>query len=430
MSAGEQPSLPGTGQGSVGVAGQHEQRVKRGRAPAFWQAIPPGPRSAALGVLVFGLAALYPLVDRDSSHIFTAVSACGYAMLALGLNVVVGYAGLLDLGYAAFYAIGAYAFGMIGSAQFQPGATLDLHIGGVELFNMGPNGIHANFWFFLPLVALVAAFFGVILGAPTLRLRGDYLAIVTLGFGEIVPDIVRNLGVNNIFGWPDITGGENSLSGIDQPKLGAIQFGPGQPGSDQAWYYLSLVVLALIVLISVQLRDSRLGRAWIAIREDEVAASCMGINLTRTKLLAFAMGAFFSGFAGMINGSRLGAINPEDFTFEVSIAILCMVVLGGMGSIPGVIVGALIISELQYSLLDKASALAHSLGNVTHIGYLQTVDLTGAKYLIFGIILVLMMIFRREGILPSRRRSIELHPETLHEQAEENIQLAGLREEA
>jgi branched-chain amino acid transport system permease protein len=158
----------------------------------------------------------------------------------------------------------------------------------------------------------------------------------------------------------------------------------------------------------------------VAIREDEVAASCMGINLVRTKLLAFAMGAFFSGFAGMIIGSKNGSISPEDFTFEVSISILCMVVLGGMGSIPGVIIGALVISALQFTLLDQATNWAHALGNVTHIGYLQTVDLVGAKYLIFGIILVLMMIFRREGIWPSRQRAVELHPDDPDVLAEEN----------
>ncbi len=398
------------------------RQARRGILPAFWYRIPPGRRSLGMGVILFILAAIYPLIDTNSSHVDTAVSACGYAMLALGLNIVVGYAGLLDLGYAAFYAIGGYAFGMLGSAQFQPNATVDLRIANMDLFNMSPiTGIHASFWLALLLVACIAAFFGVILGAPTLRLRGDYLAIVTLGFGEIVPSVVRNLGSNNIFGWPDITGGENSLSGIAQPTLGP----PGQTwlafGTDpEPWYYLSLIVLALIVIITSRLRDSRLGRAWIAIREDEVAASCMGINLTRTKLLAFAMGAFFSGFAGMINASRLGSISPEDFTFQVSIAILSMVVLGGLGSIPGVIIGALIISALQFSLLDQATNWAHDVGNLTHIGYLQSVDLVGAKYLIFGIILVLMMIFRREGIWPSQRQALELHGEASGVVPEEN----------
>jgi len=394
--------------------------VARGRGSSFLRALPPGQRGLLLGVVALTLAALYPLLDHNSSHVDTAVSACSYAMLALGLNVVVGYAGLLDLGYAAFYAIGAYAFAMIGSAQFQPGSTLDIQIVGLHIFSMGASGIHANFWLFLPIVACVAALFGVILGAPTLRLRGDYLAIVTLGFGEIVPSVIRNLGANNVFGWPDITGGQNSLSGIDQPVLGPVAFGT----DPQPWYYLSLVVLTLIVIIASRLRESRLGRAWIAIREDEVAASCMGINLVRTKLLAFGMGAFFSGFAGMINGSRLGSISPEDFTFEVSIAILCMVVLGGMGSIPGVIVGALIVAALQFTLLDQATNLAHWIGNTSGIGYLQTVDLVGAKYLIFGLILVLMMIFRREGIWPSQRRAIELHAEEDDSGPGENMILA------
>ena len=389
---------------------------RAGNGPSFWRNLPPWSRALIPWVVAFVIAALIPILDGDSSQIDTLVSAMSFAILALGLNIVVGYAGLLDLGYAAFYAIGAYTFAMIGSAQFQPGKALVLNVFGVHLFSMGQNGIHANFWIFLPIVALVAAFFGVILGAPTLRLRGDYLAIVTLGFGEIVPAVIGNLGANNIFGWPDITGGENSLSGIDQPTLGGIVFAT----DPQPWYYLSLVVLAAIVFIVSRLRNSRLGRAWIAIREDEVAASCMGINLVRTKLLAFAMGAFFSGFAGMINGSRLGSISPGDFTFEVSIGILCMVVLGGMGNIAGVILGALLISALQFYLLDQMNSWAHSLGAATHIGFLQTVDLVGARYLIYGIILVLVMLYRREGLLPNRRRAIELHPDDPQTLAEEN----------
>ena len=190
-----------------------------------------------------------------------------YAMLALGLNVVVGFAGLLDLGYAAFFAIGAYVFGLIGSAHFQPSSQFSS-----PLISWGSNGIHANFWFFLPLCALVAALFGVVLGAPTLRLRGDYLAIVTLGFGEIVHKTVINLGPSNAFGWPDITGGDNSLSGIFQPQIASLQF-----STDQVpWYYLGLIVLTLVIMIAYSLQNSRLGRAWVAMREDELAATLHG----------------------------------------------------------------------------------------------------------------------------------------------------------
>ncbi len=417
-----QPPIETPGQRAATASGGRA-RARRTLMPPVLQRMPPGPRTLLFAIILFALAALFPIVDGDTSQVYTGVEACSFAILALGLNVVVGYAGLLDLGYAAFYAIGAYAFGLVGSAQFQPGASLNLRLGSLQIFTMGQDGIHANFWLFLPLAALVAALFGVILGAPTLRLRGDYLAIVTLGFGEIVPSIVRNLGPNNIFSWPNITGGENSLSGIDQPSLGSLQFTDPRP-----WYYLSLVVLALIALIATRLRSSRLGRAWVAIREDELAASCMGINLVRTKLLAFGMGAFFSGFAGMIIGSFLGAINPDNFAFQVSVAILCAVVLGGMGSIPGVILGGLIIGILQYSLLDQVTTWLGNVGSSTNISVLQPDHVSGLKYLIFGAILVLMMIFRREGILPNRRRAIELHADEADIVQDENQPLYDVRD--
>jgi branched-chain amino acid transport system permease protein len=415
MSNVEQQRVSASAPGANAVAAPRrasaETRRARGlRMPAPWYNLPPWLRTVLPWLIFFVLAGLFPVLDGNTSQVDTAVFAMSYAILALGLNIVVGYAGLLDLGYAAFYAIGAYAFGMIASAQFQPNARVNINIGGYSLFSMGPDiGIHANFWLFLPIVALIAALFGVILGAPTLRLRGDYLAIVTLGFGEIVPSVVRNLGPNNIFGWPDITGGQNSLSGIDQPTLGSLQF--TDPGP---WYYLSLAVLALIVFIASRLRNSRLGRAWVAIREDEVAASCMGINLVRTKLFAFAMGAFFSGFAGMIIGSKSGSIEPSNFSFQVSVAILCAVVLGGMGSIPGAVLGGLIVGILQFSLLDII------IGWVQQSGVAQSLDVEGLKYLIFGAILVGIMLFRREGLLPSGRRARELHPRDEQTLAEEN----------
>jgi branched-chain amino acid transport system permease protein len=367
------------------------------------------------------VALLFPVLLGPTGHVQDVtgdvVEGEIYAMLALGLNVVVGFAGLLDLGYAAFFAIGAYSFGMVSSAHFQPTSTFSSPI-----ISWGPSGIHANFWLFLPLCAMFAAVFGVLLGTPTLRLRGDYLAIVTLGFGEIVHKVVTNLGPGstiNAFGWPDITGGTNSLDGIYQPTLGGLQF-----STDQVpWYYLGLAVLALIIVIAYSLQNSRLGRAWVAMREDELAAACMGINLRNTKLLAFSMGAFFSGFAGVIQGSRLTLVDPTQFTFTISISILVMVVLGGLGSVPGVVLGAGIIALLQFFLLDKLNDLLHSLGNVTNISLLQNIDLTEAQYLIFGIMLVLMMLFRREGLIPSGRRRRELHPSDPTILEEENQQL-------
>ncbi len=384
------------------------------------------------GYVALALALLAPIVIEQTSQgqiwLDTLTYGEVYAILALGLNVVVGFAGLLDLGYAAFYAIGAYTFGLLASSQaqnFLPG-NVSINLPFLNVASSGlRQGIHLNFWVALPLCALVAATFGIILGAPTLRLRGDYLAIVTLGFGEIVPEVITNLGPNNSLGLPNITNGTNAIFGIDQPQLGPLHFSTDQ----LPWYYLGLATLIVIITIATRLENSRLGRAWVAMREDELAASCMGINLTRTKLSAFAMGAFFSGLAGMINGSRLQTITPDAFKFDVSITILTMVVLGGMGSIPGVLIGALIIAALQLTLLDQLTNALHGIGGATNVGFLQTLDLTQGKNLIFGLLLVLMMIFRREGLIPQRRRRTELRP-TRGEQAEENIQLAGLREEA
>ncbi|HVC83013.1 MAG TPA: branched-chain amino acid ABC transporter permease [Chloroflexota bacterium] len=390
----------------------------------------PGYRLIAGWLIVLLAAILLPIVLGPTGHqqdlTDDFVQAEVYAMLALGLNVVVGFAGLLDLGYAAFFAIGAYTFGLLSSAQFQPSSRFSSPI-----INWGPTGIHANFWIFLPGCALIAALFGFILGAPTLRLRGDYLAIVTLGFGEIVHKTVLNLGPSNALGWPDITGGDNSLAGIFQPQLGPLQF-----STDQVpWYYLGLIVLAVIIIIAYSLQNSRLGRAWVAMREDELAASCMGINLTRTKLLAFAMGAFFSGFAGVIQGSRIGAVNPQQFTFTVSISILVMVVLGGIGSVPGVVLGASLIALIQFYLLDQLNTWAHgnfSIGplNLTYPGIVPaSFDVNEAEYLIFGILLVLMMVFRPEGLIPSGRRRRELHPTDEGIRVEENQQLYDMRSE-
>jgi branched-chain amino acid transport system permease protein len=394
--------------------------------------VPDSRRWQITGLVTFVVALILPLALSLTSQaqiwLDTLAYAEVFAILALGLNVVVGFAGLLDLGYAAFYAIGAYTFGLLASGQassFLPGSVTVslpfLHVASTGVH----QGIHLSVWLALPLCGLVAATFGVILGAPTLRLRGDYLAIVTLGFGEIVPEVITNLGPDNSLGWPNLTNGTNGVSGLDQPKVLGLQFSTDQ----LPWYYLGLFTLVAIIFISGRLENSRLGRAWIAMREDELAASCMGINLTRTKLAAFAMGAFFAGIAGMINGSRLQTITPDAFQFTVSITILTMVVLGGMGSIPGVLIGAIIIAALQLTLLDQLTNFIQWVGGITHLSFLQSVDLTQGKNLIFGLLLVLMMIFRREGLFPSRRRSIELHPATLQEQAEENIQLAGLREE-
>lgn len=315
------------------------------------------------------IAAVLPLIVRNNAFTNFLADAGAFVLLALGLNIVVGFAGLLDLGYAAFFAIGSYAFAMLASPQF---------------------GIHVPFWIMLFAASGIAAIFGILLGAPTLRLRGDYLAIVTLGFGEIVPQTFLNLAQ-----W---TGGPNGIGSLDQPTFFGYRFG----FNVTPYYYLMLALIVLAVFLVNNLRDSRLGRSWMAIREDELAAAHMGINTTRAKLAAFALGASFSGLAGVAYGAKLQLVSPDQFQFNVSIAILSMLVLGGMGNVPGVILGSLVISSLDRYILPQATSF---LQNTAHIN----VDLTNSRLLIYGAILVLMMLFRPEGLLPSRQRAAELH---------------------
>jgi branched-chain amino acid transport system permease protein len=303
---------------------------------------------------------------RNGAFTNFLADAGAFVLLALGLNIVIGFAGLLDLGYAAFFAIGSYAFALLASPQ------------------LGPHGIHLPFWLLLFLASGIAALFGILLGAPTLRLRGDYLAIVTLGFGEIVPQTFLNLSQ-----W---TGGPNGISPLDQPVLFGYRFGLNA----LPYYFLILVLIGVTIWLANNLRASRLGRAWMAIREDELAAAHMGINTTKTKLAAFALGASFSGLAGCAYAAKLQLVSPDQFQFNVSVALLSMLVLGGMGNIPGVILGSLVISFLDRFLLPQSSAWLH-------------LDLTSSRFLIYGVILVLMMLFRPEGLLPSRQRRAELH---------------------
>ena len=329
---------------------------------------PPLRTTRARTVLVFAVALMLPFIGRNGAFTNFLADAGAFVLLALGLNIVVGFAGLLDLGYAAFFAIGSYSYAMLASPQF---------------------GIHLPFWVLLFVASGIAALFGILLGAPTLRLRGDYLAIVTLGFGEIVPQTFLNLSQ-----W---TGGPNGIGSLDQPKFFSYQF-----GFDALPYYIMvLCLIAVAVWLANNLRTSRLGRAWMAIREDELAAAHMGINTTTTKLAAFAMGASFSGLAGCALASKLQLVSPDQFMFNVSVFVLAMLVLGGMGNIPGVIVGSLILSSLERFILPQATNFLHGLGVM--------VDLTNSRFLIYGIILVTMMLFRPEGLLPSSQRKAELH---------------------
>ncbi|OLP18211.1 branched-chain amino acid ABC transporter permease [Leptolyngbya sp. 'hensonii'] len=376
---------------------------------------------ATRGLLAIGLL-LFPLVDRWAATKWTAavIQMMIFIMLALGLNIVVGFAGLLDLGYAAFFAIGAYTTGFLSSSQL---------------------GIQGNFWLVIWASAAVAALFGVILGAPTLRLRGDYLAIVTLGFGEIIPVVFRNLTsikiyepisslVATIANRPELalclvgcvkplnlTGGEAGINPIGRPYLPGI--GEFQPTNDLPWYYLILVLLVLAYFIIGRLRDSRLGRAWTAIREDELAASAMGINLVKTKLLAFAMGATFSGFAGAFYAAYISAIFPSVFDFSVSVIILCMVILGGLGNMTGVILGGIIIMAADRLYLPQLAQVLKGIlttsvfpgvANPQLRDFLATsVDPIQMRLLLFGLTLVIMMIVRPEGLVPDAVHQAELH---------------------
>ena len=344
---------------------------------------------------VCSLRALGP----TDSGIDSFANAMSYAALALGLNVVVGFAGLLDLGYAAFFAIGAYYYGILTSFQVMPlwssGWEPLAFLGLVEKINQGgPDLVHftLSFWLALPTAALVSAFCGILFGAPTLRLRGDYLAIVTLGFGEIVPILARNLD--------GITNGAAGLNGVQAPRIFSYSFGI----DSIPYYYVGLALIALLVFVSARLRDSRVGRAWMAIREDETAAGAMGVDQTRFKLLAFAIGAAFAGMTGVYFVAKLQTATPEMFNFNVSSMLLVMVVLGGMGSVWGVVLGAILLQLMQTLFLPQLSGWLQALGGAIGSPYLATIDLVQWTQLFFGIILIGMMLYRRDGLIPAVKK--------------------------
>ncbi|MEI7770988.1 MAG: branched-chain amino acid ABC transporter permease [Chloroflexales bacterium] len=355
----------------------------------------PRNRTMSLGLIIL-LVIAYPWLDQllELRFMNEIIPVIVFVLMALGLNIVVGYAGLLDLGYAAFFAIGAYTTGLLASPHL---------------------GVNLSIWIAIWIAAAVAAIFGLILGAPTLPLRGDYLAIVTLGFGEIVPIAVNNLDKLsiNILGYNivkdfDLTGGPKGINPISRPWLPFI--GEFRADSPIPWYYLILVIMALSIFFIMRLRDSRIGRAWMAMREDELAASSMGIDIVRTKLMAFSMGATFSGFAGAFYGSYISAIFPSSFAFDVSVMLLCMVILGGMGNITGVIVGGLIIQLADRLFLPQLSQLVQKLFEKSDISVLKELNFASDfRLLLFGLTLVIMMNIRPEGLLPSADVRAELH---------------------
>ena len=364
-------------------------------------------RRAWVPIVVIGFGLLYPtllpylddipLIGTLCPDVGTVVIMIVFTMMAVGLNVVVGYAGLLDLGYVAFYAAGAYTAAWLASVQFE---QVTFHFGSSGISRELP-GIHLSIFLVLLIAGCFTALVGIIIGLPTLRLRGDYLAIVTLGFGEIVPQFVRN--ADSIKGF-DLTHGAFGISPIDSPGFGAgLGAALGLPESYQQstnraelYFYTALALLLFTVFVSVRLRDSRLGRAWVAIREDETAAAAMGVPLMRTKTWAYAIGAFFGGIAGAYYASFKGGAFPSDFYFNLSIFILCMVILGGMGSVWGAIAGGLFLSYLDQEGLAKIG---------TEVG-IQ--DVPKYNFGIYGLIIVIVMLFRPTGLIPERRHKREL----------------------
>ena len=343
------------------------------------------PAAAKIGVVLMAVAlAVLPFALTAIGTAWVRITnlAILYVLLSLGLNIVVGFAGLLDLGYIAFYAVGAYTYALLASPHF---------------------GLHLPFWIILPIGALIACMFGVLLGTPTLKLRGDYLAIVTLGFGEII-----RIFLNNLSQPVNITNGAQGVAGIDPLRFGTLNFATTQSVDGLTftgpvkYYYFLLLMLLVVVVLNLRLQNSRVGRAWEAIREDETAARAMGINTRNIKLLAFAMGATFGGIAGGMFSAIQGFISPESFVLTESINVVAMVVLGGMGNVFGVILGALLLSFVP-------EVLRYTVGPAQQAVFGRTLlDPEVIRMLLFGVTLVLMMLFRPAGLLPSALRKREL----------------------
>ncbi|MDO8651786.1 MAG: ABC transporter ATP-binding protein [Undibacterium sp.] len=371
------------------------------------------PAKAYMSFVVLGvLLVLFPFVAANFGNSWVRIIdfALLYIMLALGLNIVVGFAGLLDLGYIAFYAVGAYLAALFGSQQFA--VLLESFVNNYPLVGnflvtlFGPeitqNGIHLSVWLIVPMAAAVAALFGALLGAPTLKLRGDYLAIVTLGFGEIVRIFMNNLNAPVNF-----TNGPQGINMIDPIRIfgvslsgeegsnATLQFGNFSMPSVNAYYFLFLALCIGIIIISIRLQHSRLGRAWVAIREDEIAAKAMGINTRNMKLLAFSMGASFGGISGAMFASFQGFVSPESFSLMESIVILAMVVLGGIGHIPGVILGAVLLAALP-------EVLRHSVEPIQNLLFGKIwVEAEVLRQLLYGFAMVAIMLNRPAGLWPA-----------------------------
>jgi branched-chain amino acid transport system permease protein len=380
-----------------------ESTRSRRRLPGIQ--LPPWTEKALVPVVLIILAILPFGWPNGSPFMQDCATALAYIVMALGLNIVVGFAGLLDLGYVAFFAIGAYTVGYFGSGFFSKvgdGKGIHFLVGGLAA---KLPGIHFNFLLIIVLAIIAAAIAGVLIGLPTLRLRGDYIAIVTLAFGEIIGRVAVNGDSIKLPGNQPLTAGRQGISPVDKidlpflPPFGLLDLRP--------WYWFALALVAVSLFVNFRLRDSRLGRAWVALREDEIAAVAMGVPSVKTKLLAYATGAAFGGVAGAFLGSFLNTVNADQFQFYFSILVLGMIILGGLGSIWGVVLGAIVLSFINnWFIPDVLNDVPGKLG----INF----DATQITFAIYGFLLVMMMILRPQGLLPERRHKMELaeHAET------------------
>jgi branched-chain amino acid transport system permease protein len=369
--------------------------------PAPLQQLVKGRGNLVGAVFALGIAALLPLFFDPLSNVTdNFILAGAYVVMALGLNIVVGFAGLLDLGYVAFYALGSYTVGWFASDHFSPiNHEKGVHVLAGDFASTLP-GIHLNFLLVIFVAIFIVGIAGMLIGLPTLRLRGDYIAIVTLAFGEIVYRFAVNGDQITFAQGYKLTNGRQAISPIDSIDL------PGLAGFDSAfslrpYFWFVLVLVAVVLIVNFRLRDSRLGRAWIAIREDEVAAASMGVPLVKTKLMAYGTGAAFGGISGAFLGSYLTSVNANNFQFGFSIFILAMIILGGLGSIWGVAFGAILLSFINtYFIPDVFNSVPHKLG--------LDFDLTVLNFGIFGFLILIVMVLRPQGLFPERRRALEL----------------------
>jgi branched-chain amino acid transport system permease protein len=376
-------------------AGPQAAAVRGWTLPPWWE-------KALFPIFLF-VAIVFPFFfDAGGSVLGTATLALAYCVMALGLNIIVGFAGLLDLGFVAFFAIGAYVMGWFGSLFFaEINGEKGIHILTAGRASELP-GIHMNFILILVAAVIATTIAGMLIGLPTLRLRGDYIAIVTLAFGEIIGRIAINGDALKINGQP-LTAGRQGITPVDKIDLPFLE--PFKSLDLRPWYWVALTLVVIALGVSFALRNSRLGRAWIALREDEVAAVAMGVPAVKTKLLAYGTGAAFGGMSGAFLGSFNNTVNADQFQFYFSILILGMVILGGLGSIWGVVLGAITLTTINFYLIpDVFNSIPSKLG--------LDFDTTQITFAIYGFLLVIMMIIRPEGLIPERRRKQELHDES------------------